>query len=343
MGKPFDVLVFIGRFQPVHVGHVKIFEQGLAHADHLYVLVGSTAQPRNLRNPFLFEERARLVRGAVASDAPVAVLPMPDVVYNDQAWIGNVLVTVEQQLRADGLDPRSAKVGLIGHNKDASSYYLSLFPQWQSLGVQPLGSLNATALRDAFLRDGSIDRQHLPRCSQEFLEDFVGSQAHEALKAERAFVDASQNSWTKSPYPPIFVTTQAVVVQSDHVLLVRRGNFPGRGLSALPGGFLSAQESLIDGMLRKLKQETNIAVPDALLYSSIKASRVFGDPHRSARGRSIAHGYLIQLQPHSPRLPEVEGADGADKAYWLPLARLDPRRMHEDHYHIIQVLVAQAE
>jgi len=94
---------------------------------------------------------------------------------------------------------------------------------------------------------------------------------------------------------------------------------------------------------RELKEETKIDVPDAVLRGSIKHSRVFDDPHRSARGRTIAHAYLIQLEPDAAGLPAVLGSDDAEKAYWLPLAKLDPRLMFEDHYHIIQALVAQAD
>lgn len=339
----FDVLVFIGRFQPVHSGHVKVFQEGLSRAHQLYVLVGSTQQPRNLRNPFRFEERSAMIKGAVAQPERVSVLALPDVAYNDQAWISSVLVTVEQQLINDGLDPKIARVGLIGHKKDASSYYLSLFPQWESMGVAPLGSLSATGLRDDFLRDGSIDSDYLPVSSQRFLEEFRNTPEHRHLKEERAFIDDYQRSWSDSPYPPTFVTTDAVVVQSGHVLLVRRGDFPGRGQSALPGGFISAEENLVDGMLRELKEETQIEVADIVLRGSIKHSRVFDEPHRSARGRTIAHAYLIQLEPDPAGLPRVRGADDAEKAYWLPLARLDQRLMFEDHYHIIQALVSQAD
>ena len=339
----FDALVFIGRFQPVHAGHVKVFEEGLARSPRLYVLVGSTEQPRNLRNPFGFAERRDLIQQTVSAPSRTAVLALPDVAYNDQAWISAVLLIVERQLIADGLDPKTAKVGLIGHKKDASSYYLSLFPNWKSVGVDPLGRLSATGLRDGFLRHGTIARDVLPAATQDFLATFQTTPAFNALREERAAIDAYRATWANSPYPPTFVTTDALVVQAGHILLVRRADFPGKGLSALPGGFLDAEENLIDGMLRELREETQIAVSQAVLRGSIKTSRVFDDPHRSARGRSLTHAYLIQLEPNADGLPHVEGGDDAAKAYWLPLAKLDPRLMFEDHYHIIQSMIAHAD
>lgn len=341
--KDFDVLVFIGRFQPVHFGHAKVFEAGLKNAQKLYVLIGSTEQPRNLRNPFTFEERADLVRETVSEPGLTEVLALPDIAYNDQAWIGSVQEIVERQLKADGFDPAEAKVGLIGHEKDASSYYLSLFPQWSSVGVPPFKKLSATGLRDRYFRDGDIDQQNLPETTIAFLESFKAKAAYVALHEERVFIDRYREGWEASPYPPTFVTVDAVVIQSGHVLLVKRRAFPGKGLSALPGGFINADEPLLDAALRELREETRLKVPEPVLRGSIKGSRVFDDPHRSARGRTITHAYLIQLAPQPGGLPQVKGSDDAEKALWLPLANLDPMRMYEDHYHIIQAMLSLAD
>lgn len=343
MTTEFDALVFIGRFQPIHLGHHKVFEAGLAQAQKLYVLVGSTEQPRNLRNPFTFDERADMVRACVSDADRTQVLPLPDIAYNDQAWIGTVQEIVEQQLRKDGLDPATAKVGLIGHEKDASSYYLGLFPQWSSVGVPPYKKLSATGLRDSYFRSGKIDQDNLPQTTIQFLEGFKREAAYAALNEERIFIDRYREGWEASPYPPTFVTVDAVVIQSGHVLLVKRRAFPGKGLSALPGGFINPDEPLIDAMIRELREETRLKVPEPVLRGSIKGSRVFDDPHRSARGRTITHAYLIQLSPEAGGLPPVKGGDDAAKALWLPLANLDPYRMYEDHYHIIQAMLSLAD
>ena len=106
---------------------------------------------------------------------------------------------------------------------------------------------------------------------------------------------------------------------------------------------MNADEPLLDAMLRELREETRLKVPEPVLRGSIKGSRVFDDPHRSARGRTITHAYLIQLTPQAAGLPIVKGADDAEKALWLPLANLDPIRMYEDHYHIIQAMLSLAD
>ncbi len=43
-------------------------------------------------------------------------------------------------------------------------------------------------------------------------------------------------AWAVAPDPPVFVTVDAVVTCARHVLLIERGQSPGKGLLAVPGG-----------------------------------------------------------------------------------------------------------
>ena len=78
LDKKFDLLVFIGRFQPFHNGHNKVIEQALRDAKHVLVLIGSANIPRNIRNPFTFQERKETVELRVDRFAPVLEQGNPD-------------------------------------------------------------------------------------------------------------------------------------------------------------------------------------------------------------------------------------------------------------------------
>jgi bifunctional NMN adenylyltransferase/nudix hydrolase len=106
---------------------------------------------------------------------------------------------------------------------------------------------------------------------------------------------------------------------------------------ALPGGFLDANERLKTAVIRELREETRIKVPAPVLLGSITKTEVFDDPHRSARGRTVTHAYLIELK--GEKLPKVKGGDDASKAFWVPFADVKPEQMFEDHFHIIQAMV----
>jgi bifunctional NMN adenylyltransferase/nudix hydrolase len=135
----------------------------------------------------------------------------------------------------------------------------------------------------------------------------------------------------------MFITVDAVVVQSGHILLIERKAQPGKGLMALPGGFLDANETLKSAVIRELREETRIKVPAPVLAGSITKTQVFDDPYRSARGRTVTHAYLIELK--GDKLPKVKGGDDAAHAFWVPFAEVKPEMMFEDHFHIIQALV----
>ncbi len=64
MSKKYDTLVLIGRFQPFHNAHLEIVKRATALCDRLIIVVGSSRQPRTYKNPFSFEERARMIREA---------------------------------------------------------------------------------------------------------------------------------------------------------------------------------------------------------------------------------------------------------------------------------------
>lgn len=346
--RDFDFLVFIGRFQPFHQGHLSVVTQGLARADKLIVLLGSAFQPPSTRNPWNVEEREQMLRACLAPDdnRRVITAPLMDAPYNDDAWVRNVQATVQGLVTAHFAQPhRKPNIGLIGHNKDHTSYYLKLFPQWGSVGADNVENLSSTPLREAFLQDNAgnawldlADARALPDPVRSQLRRFASTDAFNEIAAEAAFVRQYRKAWDAAPYTPMFITVDAVVVQSGHILLIERKARPGKGLFALPGGFLDAHERVLDACLRELREETRLKVPAPVLKGSVRKQEVFDDPYRSARGRTVTHAFLIELEP-AAELPRVRGGDDAKSAFWLPLAELDPLKLFEDHYYIIQKML----
>ncbi|MCI0655111.1 MAG: adenylyltransferase/cytidyltransferase family protein, partial [Methylococcaceae bacterium] len=244
--KCFDFLVFIGRFQPFHNGHKLVVDQALHSADQVILLCGSAFRPRCQRNPWSFAEREAMVRGiySQADNRRIHIMPLLDILYNDELWVQNVQRTVTGIVAAHQKRfHEPARVGLIGHRKDASCYYLNLFPQWRGISVPHLELINATDIREAYFNRERLQEDHLPRTVHADLDRFKESADFQQIQAEHEFICRYQADWAQTPYPPTFVTVDAVVVQSGHVLVVERKAHPGQGLLALPGGFLDPQES----------------------------------------------------------------------------------------------------
>lgn len=332
----YKYLVFIGRFQPFHMGHKAVVDEALKRAENVIMLIGSANMPRSLRNPFTVEERAQMIKGAYPKqDADrIHCVGLDDALYNDTRWLEYVqssIKTVTQSLTED--------IALIGHSKDSSSYYLSLFPTWESISVPNYKNLSATPIREGYLMGATPTGDRTPTSTRDVMEAFKKTEDYQNLHEEAWFVDDYKKQWRDTPYPPTFMTADAVVVQSGHILLVERGGMPGRGLWALPGGFVDQKETLLDACIRELLEETKLNVAATVLYGSMHSQHTFDDPYRSARGRTITQAFYFKLKNHTEGLPKVKGSDDAAKAFWLPLAELDPKKIFEDHYAIITKMV----
>lgn len=347
-----DALVFIGRFQPFHNGHKAVIDRALELAHKVVVVVGSSFSSRNTRNPFTFEERKQMIEscypehyskvltstwGSEDDQRRLLVVPVSDYPYDDLKWINAVQKVVDETV------PDAKDVGLIGHSKDHTSYYLDIFPRWKNhVEVPNVNSINATDIRlklfEGELADVYDWSGFMPKEAKKVLKPIVNlSEEFNILIKEYRMIKKYKEAWKAAPFPPTFMTVDAVVVQSGHILLVKRGDMPGKGLWALPGGFLNQEETMLDGAIRELKEETKIKVPVPVLKGSIKGSKTFDAPNRSTRGRTITQAFFIDLGVGE--LPKVKGSDDAEKAFWVPFSKLKQELFFEDHYHIIDTFV----
>ncbi len=339
----FDCLVFIGRFQPPHLGHLAVVHEALKRARQVIVLMGSSWQARSMRNPWHFNERGDMLRSAFDDEdnARLAVVPLLDALYNNDVWVRDVQRKVRDIASPQGA--RLPRIGLIGASRGQSSYYLSLFPQWESVSVPLVEGISASQIRERLFRSVSSADDYLTTGASHDLPPGVVSAVHafcegehyRQLSEEQRLLDQYRSAWAQAPYPPIFVTVNAVVVQSGHVLLVRRTAAPGKGLLALPGGFINSHERLLDACLRELRERIRLKVPEPVLKGSLRGQRLFDEPHRSWRGRTLAEAFYFALTPDQ-QLPRLKPVKGGDHARWVALADLDPEALFEDHFFIIQ-------
>jgi bifunctional NMN adenylyltransferase/nudix hydrolase len=340
-----DVSVLIGRFQAFHNGHATLLQLALETAENVVVVLGSSFHARGTKNPFTWRERADMISAtlSVADRERVSFVAVRDY-YDDVRWANAVRGKVEK------LFPQARRVALIGHFKDASSYYLNRFPHWQLVAAEQLLAIDATVIRRVLFEADdmkvSLDviAHYLPLTIRQYLKAWSILPHYAALVKEHAQLLAYQAAWQATPYPPVFTTVDAVVKTAGHVLLVQRGGFPGKGLWAIPGGFLDQNERLFQGAIRELFEETNLAVLSSTLENTLVDVKVFDHPGRSLRGRTITHAHFFDLD--TSHLPDVSAADDAAQAAWVPIEKL--RKMEElffdDHFHILdQFLMLTAD
>lgn len=333
---PIELAVVIGRFQPWHIGHAALLRQALTCAPKVAVVIGSSHRARSARNPFTFDERVAMISASLSEEerACVSFIPVRDY-FDDERWSARVQEAVE------ALVDEGAEIALVGHFKDDSSYYLNHFPQWQLVEAPREGFADATALRRVLFETEhtgpSLDALagEVPPAVLQYLKAWTLLPHCARLAEEHAVIVQTLAAWSGTPYPVIFTTVDAVVQTAGHVLLIRRGAAPGRGLWALPGGYLEPRERLLQGAMRELQEETELALLPSTLEEALVGVRVFDHPDRSQRGRTITHAHHFNLR--LDHLPEVKGADDAAEAKWIPVAQVAGMedQLYDDHFHIL--------
>lgn len=338
-----DIAVYIGRFQPFHNGHLALLRQALGLAGHVAIVVGSAHQARTPKNPFTWQERADIIRLALpeADRARVHFLPVRDY-YDEVRWVEAVRAGVADLRRTLNL-PAKAAVSLVGHFKDATSGYLRRFPGWELHAVERTDPVDAVHIRDALFGAAGHDVEAAlvalhplaPATTLDFLRAWSALPYHAALAREWHMLRKYKQAWSAAPYPPVFVTVDTVVRCAGRVLLIRRGQPPGVGLYAVPGGFIEQRETAYQSAVRELREETGLALLEPSMQAALKGQAVFDHPDRSQRGRTITHAFYFDLGDRA--LPDVEADDDAQSAHWVPIADLAKLedQFHDDHFHML--------
>jgi nicotinamide-nucleotide adenylyltransferase len=85
--------LYVGRFQPFHLGHLEAIKKILEEVEELIVVIGSSQYSHNKENPFTAGERLVMIRGALEEAkvdfTRVWVVPVPDV-HLHMMWVSAV-------------------------------------------------------------------------------------------------------------------------------------------------------------------------------------------------------------------------------------------------------------
>ena len=103
----------------------------------------------------------------------------------------------------------------------------------------------------------------------------------------------------------------ALIFNRDKILLVERGKEPLKGYWSLPGGVLETGETLEQGIIREVREETGLEV------QPLKVLEIFERIIRDAQGAPEYHYVLID---YICRITggSLRAADDASRAAWIP-------------------------
>lgn len=151
-------------------------------------------------------------------------------------------------------------------------------------------------------------------------------------QTEKEFLQA----YDKTKYEKPSVTVDIIVISTDveytalRILLIQRKKHPFKDYWAIPGGFLDIHESLEEGALRELKEETNV---DAAYLNQIQT---FGEVSRDPRMRVISVAYLSLID--RTKLTDVHSGDDAKDAQWFLIRRSKEADYYLENEHTHETL-----
>jgi len=122
----------------------------------------------------------------------------------------------------------------------------------------------------------------------------------------------------------VMLCVDAIIPNGPYVLLINRKYPPYRGMWALPGGKLEADETLEECVVREVKEETGLTLYRPKLHA------VYSDPDRDPRGRYISVVYTTTMWAGG-----LEAGDDASRARWMDITPRVLRELAFDHGKIL--------
>ena len=305
--------IFIGRFQPVHHGHIHALGVAASQVQKLYILIGSANQCRSIKNPWTYEERKQMLSLKLHAEriTNYEIIPLNDYRYSDTQWMSDVRATIEHFNMGAPI--------LFGHNKEGNDY-LKWFPELKFKSIEAQYNIDATHIREEMFKNND---PLMP----------------ETVRGDYAFYQKEKQLFKDYPFPETlnFNCSDAILECQGHVLLIQRKFSPGRGAWALPGGFRNQRETFLDCAIRELMEETNVRVPEKVLRGSIVKTELFDSPRRSFGIPRNTMAVYMRISPNPDySLPRANGADDAALCKWVPLTdALNNIEMYDDHKDIV--------
>lgn len=328
----FEVTVVIGRFQLLHKAHLALVKTALRLGKRVIVFIGSAFHARTPKNCFMWSERESMLRLCLTDEENSRLTCVPIRDYGDNAKWASVLEKKVKELVGD-----TTSIRAVGHYKDASSEYLDILP-WDVIDTGKAMDIDATSMRKVLYETEDITAAlavmapYVPAPVLQYLKGWSQLPHLQNLKDEYFHLKGERERH-KQPYG---LTGDFIFRYGDYVLMVRRKNWPGKGLYAWPGGFWEPErrETLRQCAEREAREETTHSILAATIRRAFKFAKMFDAADRSVRPNiaTMAHYYYI---PGDDKVfPEVVGCDDVDWAGWVHISEFlkMEEQMYDDHF-----------
>jgi nicotinamide-nucleotide adenylyltransferase len=151
--------LLIGRFQPFHLGHLNALSFALSKVDRLWVGLGSSNKSPQKNNPFLAEERRKMILSSIDESMKqrIQIYFIPDL-ENHTKWIELIYTLVP-------------KFDIVFTNDELTRHlYLKRNVEVQSIPFLKRDVLSGTNIRDMIINDQKWE-ELVPEGTRNFLNN----------------------------------------------------------------------------------------------------------------------------------------------------------------------------
>jgi bifunctional NMN adenylyltransferase/nudix hydrolase len=183
---PYAASVYIGRFQPFHNGHLNSIISALQKSHRLILVLGGAYLSPSIRGPWSVEERIQMIQSCLTKQQlnRIDFIYVRDRLYCEQLWIQNVKGEVAKLIDSH------LPIAIIGHEKDSSSYYLKVFPQWVFLETGNFKGINATDIRKSYFLSENLKSAYdkMPKPISNWLKNYRKKMAFKIIKEKYIYI-----------------------------------------------------------------------------------------------------------------------------------------------------------
>lgn len=291
--------LYIGRFQPLHYGHMSAIRQINEAQDvgQFIVGIGSSQYKGYLYHPFPADLREQMLRESIRKSKPYDIVHIPDI-HDYPKWVTYV----------ESLCPKFDVVySENGTVKD-------LFQQkgYEVRQILYESTISATKIRELMIKGGNW-QVLVPPSVNDILEQTQGAgRLHEIYMRH---LKAS-------------VTADIIIKYKDEGLVfITRRNDPFEGFLALPGGYWDMEvETIQETAVREAWEETGLEIDPGKL----DLLGVYSAPKRDPRGPTISTTYYTKIEKGN-----LQAGDDA-KAVQILTSRGELPKLAFDHNKMIE-------
>lgn len=156
--------LFVGRFQPFHMGHLNVVKEVLKEVDELVIAVGSAQYSHRISNPFTTGERLVMIRKALEEAeidlGRIWIVPVPDV-HIHRVWVSAV----------EGYTPR---FDIVYSNEPLTRrLFIEAGYEVKPIRFYKRKAYSATEIRERMLKGGNWE-ELVPKSVAKFIKEIGG-------------------------------------------------------------------------------------------------------------------------------------------------------------------------